>query len=89
MIHFISEGGLVKRYICDSADEVVNFPKVATGSTVQVITTGDVYTINEAGEWNLTSSLSVNGGAGAPGKDGYTPIKGVDYFTEEDKKEIV
>jgi hypothetical protein len=23
------------------------------------------------------------------GKDGYTPIKGVDYFTEEDKAEMV
>lgn len=23
------------------------------------------------------------------GKDGYTPVKGVDYFTEADKQEIV
>ncbi len=61
MIHFISEGGAVKRYVCDSADEIINFPKVTAGSTVQVITTGDVYTIDEAGEWKLTSSLSVGG----------------------------
>lgn len=26
---------------------------------------------------------------GVDGKDGYTPVKGTDYFTEEDKKEIV
>ena len=87
MIHFISEGGAVKRYVCDSADEIINFPKVTAGSTVQVITTGDVYTIDETGEWKLTSSLPSNG-AGTPGKDGYTPIKGTDYFTEEDKNEI-
>lgn len=88
MIHFISEGGAVKRYVCDSADEVVNFPKVTAGSTVQVITTGDVYTIDEAGEWKLTSSLP-SSGTGAPGKDGYTPVKGTDYFTEEDKAELI
>lgn len=29
------------------------------------------------------------GEQGVPGKDGYTPIKGVDYFTDDDKKEIV
>ena len=89
MIHFISEGGLVKRYVCDSADEVVNFPQVAAGSTVQVITTGDVFTINEEGEWKLTSSLPAGGGAGTPGQDGKTPVKGEDYFTEEDKKEFI
>ena len=26
---------------------------------------------------------------GPAGKDGYTPIKGTDYYTEEDKQEIV
>lgn len=30
-----------------------------------------------------------NGGGGGGGADGYTPIKGVDYFTEEDVQEIV
>jgi hypothetical protein len=29
------------------------------------------------------------GPAGRPGKDGYTPIKGVDYFTEADIQDIV
>jgi hypothetical protein len=26
---------------------------------------------------------------GAKGADGYTPIKGIDYFTKEDKEELV
>lgn len=26
---------------------------------------------------------------GEDGQDGYTPVKGVDYFTESDKQEIV
>lgn len=26
---------------------------------------------------------------GDPGKDGHTPVKGTDYFTEEDKTELV
>ena len=30
-----------------------------------------------------------DGKDGVDGKDGYTPVKGTDYFTEEDKKEIV
>lgn len=29
------------------------------------------------------------GDTGSPGKDGYTPIKGADYFTEADKAEMV
>lgn len=28
-------------------------------------------------------------GTGPPGKDGYTPIKGTDYWTSDDKKEII
>lgn len=29
------------------------------------------------------------GPQGEPGKDGYTPIKGIDYFTETDKQEMI
>ncbi len=31
----------------------------------------------------------VNSGGGLDGKDGYTPQKGIDYWTDEDKKEII
>ena len=30
-----------------------------------------------------------DGADGAPGADGYTPVKGVDYFTDDDKQELV
>lgn len=33
--------------------------------------------------------LSLHGTAGANGADGYTPVKGVDYFTSADKSELV
>ena len=36
-----------------------------------------------------TGTGSGSGGAGTPGEPGYTPIKGVDYWTEEDKAEMV
>ena len=31
----------------------------------------------------------VSGPKGEPGIDGYTPVKGIDYFTEEEKQEII
>lgn len=36
-----------------------------------------------------SSSLSLQGSKYLKGEDGYTPVKGVDYWTEEDKKEII
>lgn len=33
--------------------------------------------------------LSLHGKDGKDGKGGYTPVKGVDYFTEADKAEMV
>lgn len=34
-------------------------------------------------------SLSLQGNKYLKGEDGYTPVKGVDYWTEEDKQEII
>lgn len=39
---------------------------------------------NEKDEWVEITSIQ-----GPAGKDGYTPIKGTDYFTTADKNEIV
>lgn len=39
-------------------------------------------------EW-LLSLHGDNGADGTNGSDGYTPVKGVDYFTETDKSELV
>lgn len=51
--------------------------------------------IGDNGNWYLGDtdtgkpSRGVAGAAGAPGKDGYTPVKGVDYWTASDKAEVV
>ena len=37
----------------------------------------------------LASLKGENGVDGHPGADGYTPVKGKDYFTEADKNELV
>lgn len=51
------------------------------------------YRTDSNAEWQ--DILAIRGADGAPGKDGYTPVKGVDYFdgadyvlTSEDKQEI-
>lgn len=36
---------------------------------------------DENGNWVSLPTLK--------GKDGHTPVKGVDYFTEEDKQELI
>lgn len=41
------------------------------------------------GEKGDRGDIGAQGEQGLPGKDGYTPEKGVDYFTEEDKAELV
>lgn len=42
---------------------------------------------------NKTSTFKIQNGtkgtSGKDGEDGYTPTKGIDYFTEEDKNEII
>jgi hypothetical protein len=46
------------------------------------------------GAWKFVEMLTVTldeteGGKGEPGKDGYTPVKGKDYFTDADKAEMI
>lgn len=52
--------------------------------------TTDTYTITYTD--NTTSTFTVyngkNGANGSPGANGYTPVKGVDYWTDADKAEI-
>lgn len=45
---------------------------------------------SNAGEWeNIIPLEALKGPKGDPGEDGYTPVKGVDYFTEAEKQEII
>ena len=39
-------------------------------------------------EWNSETKQFLDTGVKAKGEDGYTPVKGTDYWTEEDKAEI-
>ena len=39
-------------------------------------------------EWDIDSQSFVDTGIKSAGKDGYTPVKGVDYWTEGDKAEV-
>lgn len=67
----------------------------------QIIATGAISStqINEAGELEITllNGETVNvgqvvgrdGEKGEQGEPGYTPVKGTDYYTEEDKTEMV
>jgi len=43
----------------------------------------------EQGLQGVPGIQGIQGVKGDPGKDGYTPIKGTDYFTEADKTEMV
>lgn len=46
----------------------------------------DTTALNSAIE---TALAEANASGEFDGKDGYTPVKGVDYFTEDDKLELV
>lgn len=41
------------------------------------------------GETGATGAQGPAGADGSPGADGYTPVRGVDYWTDEDKQQIV
>ena len=51
--------------------------------------TGATGPAGAAGTAGVAGATGATGATGAAGKDGYTPVKGTDYFTEEDKAEIV
>lgn len=42
---------------------------------------------DESGNW--ISIAAIKGDKGDTGANGYTPVKGTDYFTEADKQELV
>lgn len=50
---------------------------------------GDKGDTGEHGLQGLKGDKGDTGEQGPAGKDGYTPVKGTDYFTEEDKTELI
>lgn len=61
-------------------------PKGDTGATGSQGPKGDK---GDKGDTGATGATGATGSAGKNGADGYTPVRGVDYFTEADKVEIV
>lgn len=46
--------------------------------------------VNESPEISVSvQSAGPPGETGKPGSDGYTPVRGVDYWTDQDKAEII
>ena len=54
---------------------------------VETITNGATITITDKN--GTTAATILNGAKGDPGTNGTTPVKGVDYYTEADKQEMV
>ena len=50
---------------------------------------GDAFTYADFTAEQLATLKGEKGDTGATGAPGYTPVKGTDYFTEEDKTELV
>lgn len=64
------------------------------GSNVVTFSDGKTVTIKNgskgsAGATGAKGETGPQGETGPAGADGYTPVKGTDYFTEEDKDEMV
>ena len=54
---------------------------------VETITNGATITITD--KTGTTTATILNGAKGDPGTNGTTPVKGVDYYTDADKQEMV
>lgn len=58
--------------------------------TVQIFDKGPIINVDlEDKKPEINVNLVGTGPPGKPGQNGYTPIKGTDYWTKEDKKEII
>lgn len=67
---------------------------VAASIQVGTVTTGEAGTNASVTNAGTPNAAKLNftiprGEVGAKGDDGYTPVKGVDYYTDQDKQEMV
>lgn len=44
-------GEEVRKYICDTEEDIADLPTCCPQSTALVCSTGDVYVVNASGEW--------------------------------------
>lgn len=65
-------------------------PVVKTATVGQTIAVKAVDENGKPTEWEAVDMPSaINGKDGKDGQDGYTPVKGTDYWTDDDKRDIV
>ncbi len=75
-----------KQGMSGNVSSAVIYEQVLSMATAAKETAQSVREDADAGKFD--GEAGVDGLPGADGKDGYTPVKGVDYFTPEDKQEI-
>ena len=68
MLHIFSRGdldtGKAKFYACDTMDDFSEVPlSVPTGSSALVLSTGDMYQMDEAGSWSLAYNIGSGSGS--------------------------
>lgn len=90
-IQVAENGTTLAEYIASGITEGVGISEIKKTSTNGL---EDTYTITltDGNTYTFTVTNGVQGGDGKPGEDGedgYTPQKGVDYYTEADKAEMV
>ena len=93
-----AEGNLVLDYT-DGSSATVGYVVGPSGKDGKNGQNGVTFTPRVDAEGNLSwandgglenpAVVNIRGSDGKDGKDGYTPVKGTDYFTEEDKTGIV
>lgn len=75
-------------FLCETDSDIAVLPiqkgKCAIGSKAFVLSTGKTYILNNSNQW-----IQYNGSSSSVGADSYIPVRGVDYWTETDKAEIV
>lgn len=81
IVAYDEKGAKVFRLFPEGKDVDADDIEVVGTKTLQELVDYALAEAKESGEFD--------GKDGAPGKDGYTPVKGEDYFTEEDKTDFL
>ena len=80
-------------YATATVDDGTGVPSVSTSKTVNgndITFDFDFHNLKgERGPQGPAGATGATGPAGPAGADGYTPVRGTDYFTEADKTEMV
>ena len=87
IIGYDEDGAKILKLFPEGKDVDAEDIEVVGKKTLQELVDYALEQAKESGEFN--GKDGENGADGQDGKDGYTPVKGKDYFTEEDKAEVV